>query len=182
MESTNIVKDTETGMKEAISFLEKAFSKIRAGRANPAMVSGVMVDYYGNATPLAQVANVSAPDAMTLNIQPWEASMIQPIEKAIMEANLGFNPSNNGNSVMINVPPLTEERRKELVKQAKAEVEKAKISVRNWRKEANSSIKDSDASEDLQKMWINEVQELTDKYVKLVDEHFDVKEAEIMKV
>ncbi|MGI9527338.1 MAG: ribosome recycling factor [Weeksellaceae bacterium] len=182
MEPENIVKNTEEGMKEAISFLEKAFAKIRAGRANPAMVSGVMVDYYGNLTPLAQVANVSAPDAMTLNIQPWESAMIQPIEKAIMEANLGFNPSNNGNSVIINVPPLTEERRRELVKMAKAEVEKAKISIRNWRKDANTSIKDSDSSEDLQKMWVSEVQELTDKYVKDADKHFEVKEIEIMKV
>lgn len=182
MESENIVKDTEAGMKEAISHLEKAFGKIRAGRANPAMVSGVLVDYYGNSTPLSQVANVTAPDAMTLNIQPWESSMIQPIEKAIMEANLGFNPSNNGNSVIINVPPLTEERRKELVKQAKAEVEKTKISIRNWRKDANTLIKDSEASEDLQKNMVADVQTLTDKYVKVADERFVTKEAEIMKV
>ncbi|MXV37752.1 ribosome recycling factor [Flavobacteriaceae bacterium Ap0902] len=182
MEPNNIVKDTEEGMKEAIAHLGKAFAKIRAGRANPAMVSGVMVDYYGSTTPLAQVANVSAPDAMTLNIQPWESSMIQPIEKAILESNLGFNPSNNGNSVIINVPPLTEERRLELVKQAKAEVENTKISIRNWRKEANHELKESDLSEDLQKMMVNDVQELTDKYVKMADEHFDVKEAEIMKV
>lgn len=141
MNIDNIVKETEAGMKDSIAHLEKAFSQIRAGRATPAMLGSVMVDYYGNLTPLSQVANVSAPDAMTLNVQPWENSMIQPIEKAIMEANLGFNPSNNGNSVIISVPPLTEERRKDLVKQAKAELETAKISIRNWRKDANNTIK-----------------------------------------
>ena len=175
MSIENIVKETEVGMKDAISHLEKAFNNIRAGRANPSMVGNVMVDYYGNPTPLTQVANVSAPDAMTLNIQPWENSMIQPIEKAIMQANLGFNPSNNGNVVIINVPPLTEERRKDLVKQAKSEVEIAKVSIRNWRKDANNSIKSSDASEDVQKNLEIDIQTLTDKYVKMVDDHFDVK-------
>lgn len=178
----NIVKETENGMNEAITHLEKAFNNIRAGRANPGMVANVMVDYYGNPTPLNQVANVSAPDAMTLNIQPWESTMIQPIEKAIMQANLGFNPSNNGNVVIINVPPLTEERRKDLVKQAKNEVENAKVSIRNWRKDANNSIKNSDASEDVQKNLEIDIQELTDKFVKVADDHFTNKEAEIMKV
>lgn len=182
MDTTNIVKNTEDGMKESISHLEKAFRQIRAGRANPNMLGSVMVDYYGNPTPLSQVANVSAPDGMTLNVQPWESSMIQPIEKAIMEANLGFNPSNNGSAVIINVPPLTEERRKDLVKQAKVELEKAKISIRNWRKEANTAIKKSDDSEDLQKSMESEIQELTDKYIKLSDEYFTKKEAEILKV
>ena len=178
----NIVKETENGMNEAITHLEKAFNNIRAGRANPGMVANVMVDYYGNPTPLNQVANVSAPDAMTLNIQPWESTMIQLIEKAIMQANLGFNPSNNGNVVIINVPPLTEERRKDLVKQAKNEVENAKVSIRNWRKDANNSIKNSDASEDVQKNLEIDIQELTDKFVKVADDHFTNKEAEIMKV
>lgn len=182
MDENTIVKDTESGMKEAITHLEKAFNNIRAGRANPAMVSSVMVDYYGNPTPLTQVANVSAPDAMTLNIQPWEATMIKGIEKAIMEANLGFNPSNNGNAVIINVPPLTEERRRDLVKQAKNEVENAKVSIRNWRKEANNSIKNSEISEDLKSNLEVDIQNLTDKYVKVVDDHFGVKETEIMKV
>ena len=143
MDIDNIVKETEAGMQDAIAHLEKAFLQIRAGRANPAMLGSVMVDYYGNPTPLSQVANVSAPDAMTLSVQPWESTMIQPIEKAIMEANLGFNPSNNGNSVIINVPPLTEERRISLAKLAKNELETAKISIRNWRKEANTTIKKS---------------------------------------
>lgn len=182
MNIENIVKETENGMNEAIAHLEKAFNNIRAGRANPAMLSSVMVDYYGNMTPLSQVANVSAPDAMTLNVQPWEATMIQPIEKAIMEANLGFNPSNNGNSVIINVPPLTEERRKDLAKQAKNEAETAKVSIRNWRKDANNTIKNSDESEDIQKNLEIDVQELTDKFVKLVDQHLAKKEEEIMKV
>lgn len=182
MSIENIVKETENGMSDSIAHLQKAFNKIRAGRANPAMVSGVMVDYYGNPTPLSQVANVSAPDAMTLSIQPWENSMIQPIEKAIMEANLGFNPSNNGNSVIINVPPLTQERRIDLVKQAKAEAENAKISIRNWRKDANNTIKSSDESEDVQKNLESSIQELTDKFVKNVDEHFAVKETDIMTV
>lgn len=182
MSIENIVKETENGMSDSIAHLQKAFNKIRAGRANPAMVSGVMVDYYGNPTPLSQVANVSAPDAMTLSIQPWENAMIQPIEKAIMEANLGFNPSNNGNSVIINVPPLTQERRIDLVKQAKAEAENAKISIRNWRKDANNTIKSSDESEDVQKNLESSIQELTDKFVKNVDEHFAAKETDIMTV
>ncbi|MRI63539.1 ribosome recycling factor [Ornithobacterium rhinotracheale] len=182
MNIDNIVKETETGMKDSIAHLEKAFSQIRAGRANPAMLGSVMVDYYGNPTPLSQVANVSAPDAMTLNVQPWENSMIQPIEKAIMEANLGFNPSNNGNSVIISVPPLTEERRKDLVKQAKAELETAKISIRNWRKDANNTIKKSEESEDIQKGLEADVQKLTDKYIEVAEKTFSNKEAEIMKV
>lgn len=182
MNINNIVKDTETGMKDSIAHLEKSFSQIRAGRATPAMLGSVMVDYYGNPTPLSQVANISAPDGMTLNVQPWEATMIQPIEKAIMEANLGFNPSNNGNSVIINVPPLTEERRKDLVKQAKTELENAKISIRNWRKEANNTIKKSEESEDIQKKLEADVQKLTDKYIEISDKTFQNKEADIMKV
>lgn len=182
MNINNIVKETENGMQEALQHLEKAFLQIRAGRANPAMVSSVMVDYYGNPTPLSQVANVSAPDAMTLSIQPWESSMIQPIEKAIMEANLGFNPSNNGAVVIINVPPLTEERRKDLVKQAKTEMEKAKVSIRNWRKEANNTIKKSEESEDIKKNLEIDIQSITDKFIKSTDEAFVSKEAEIMKV
>lgn len=182
MNINNIVKETEDGMKDSITHLEKAFSQIRAGRANPAMLGSVMVDYYGNPTPLSQVANISAPDAMTLNVQPWENSMINPIEKAIMEANLGFNPSNNGNSVIISVPPLTEERRKDLVKQAKVELENAKISIRNWRKEANTTIKKSEESEDTQKGLEADVQKLTDKYIEIAEKTFSNKEAEIMKV
>lgn len=182
MDIDNIVKETEAGMQDAIAHLEKAFLQIRAGRANPAMLGSVMVDYYGNPTPLSQVANVSAPDAMTLSVQPWESTMIQPIEKAIMEANLGFNPSNNGNSVIINVPPLTEERRISLAKLAKNELETAKISIRNWRKEANTTIKKSEFSEDIQKGLEADVQKLTDKYIEVSDKTFEKKEAEIMKI
>lgn len=181
-EISAIIKETEHGMKDAISHLEKAFNQIRAGRANASMVAGVMVDYYGNPTPLSQVANVSTPDAQTISIQPWEKNLIPDIERAIMVANLGFNPMNNGESVIINVPPLTEERRKDLSKQAKAEAENAKVSIRNQRKEAMHQIKNSDASEDVQKNAEIDVQNLTDKYVKEVDEHYAKKDAEIMKV
>ncbi|CEN50500.1 ribosome recycling factor (fragment) [Capnocytophaga canimorsus] len=136
----------------------------------------------GSQTPLNQVANVSAPDSRTITIQPWEKSMIQPIEKAIMVANLGFNPMNNGDVVIISVPPLTEERRKELVKQAKGECEDAKISIRNARQDANKEIKKTETSEDIKKGAEESVQQLTDKYIKKVDEIFVLKEAEILKV
>ena len=147
------------------------------------MLSGVMVDYYGSPTPLNQVGNVNTPDARTISIQPFEKSMIQEIEKAIMNANLGFNPMNNGESVIINVPPLTEERRKELAKQAKNEAEESKIGVRNDRKNANQEIKKlEDASEDLKKNAEIDVQNLTDKYIAKIDEVYAAKEVEIMKV
>ena len=130
-------------MNKAIAHLDKELLSIRAGRATPAMLSTVMVEYYGSQTPLSQVANVNTPDARTLSIQPWEKNMLQEIEKAIQIANLGFNPMNNGDVIMINVPPLTEERRKSLAKQAKAESEDAKVGVRNSRKEANNDLKHS---------------------------------------
>ena len=135
-----ILDSTEEAMKNALVHLEKKLVTIRAGKASPAMLSGVMVDYYGTPTPLNQVANVNTPDGMTLTIQPWEKAMIPEIEKGIQIANLGFNPMNNGESVIINVPPLTEERRRELAKQAKAEAEDSKIGVRNDRKNANKEI------------------------------------------
>src|SRR5688572_25814214 len=130
-EEINFILDTtKESMDDAISHLEKAFIKIRAGKASPIMLSSVMVDYYGSQTPLSQVANINTPDARTLAVQPWEKNMLQEIEKSIMNSNLGFNPMNNGDFIIINVPPLTEERRRDLVKQAKAEAEDAKISVR----------------------------------------------------
>ena len=132
-----ILDETKEAMENAIVHLRKQFANIRAGKASPSMVGSVMVDYYGSQTPLTQVANVNTPDGRTLSIQPWEKAMIPEIEKAIMNSNLGFNPMNNGESVIINVPPLTEERRKDLVKQAKAEAEDSKIGVRNDRKNAN---------------------------------------------
>lgn len=184
MEEINFIIDTaKEGMDKAISHLEKQLVSIRAGKATPSMLSSVMVDYYGSATPLSQVANVNTPDARTISIQPWEKNLIQEIEKAIMVANLGFNPMNNGESVIINVPPLTEERRRDLVKQAKAEAEDAKVGIRNNRKEANNDIKKlDDASDDIKKNAETDVQTLTDSYVKKIDEIFAAKEKEIMTV
>jgi ribosome recycling factor len=181
-EITFILDAAQEGMEAALSHLEKAFVKIRAGKASPAMLSGVMVDYYGSQTPLSQVANINTPDARTLSVQPWEKNMLQEIEKAIMNANLGFNPMNNGDFVIINVPPLTEERRRDLVKQAKAEGEDAKVGVRNARQDAKKEIRDLDISEDLQKNAEVDLQELTDSYIKRIDNHLTIKEAEIMKV
>jgi ribosome recycling factor len=181
-EITFILDAAQEGMDAALSHLEKAFIKIRAGKASPAMLSGVMVDYYGSQTPLSQVANINTPDARTLSVQPWEKNMLQEIEKAIMNANLGFNPMNNGDFVIINVPPLTEERRRDLVKQAKAEGEDAKVGVRNARQDAKKEIRDLDISEDLQKNAEVDLQELTDTYIKKIDNHLTIKEAEIMKV
>ena len=186
MEEIDFILDsTKESMENAVSHLEKEFLNIRAGKASPAMLGGVKVDYYGAATPLSQVANVNTPDARTITITPWEKSMMQPIEKAILVANLGFNPMNNGESIIISVPPLTEERRRDLVKQAKSEAEDAKIGVRNARKDANTEIKKLEkdgVSEDACKGAEDEVQELTNGYVKKIDEILAVKEAEIMKV
>ena len=141
-----------------------------------------MVDYYGSQTPIGQVANVNTPDGRTISVQPWEKSMLQEIERGIMIANLGFNPMNNGEMIIINVPPLTEERRRDLAKQAKAETEDAKVGVRSARKDAMNEIKKSDVSEDLQKNAEIDVQSLTDSYVKRIDDILDVKEKEIMTV
>jgi len=178
-----ILDSTKEAMVNALKHLEKQFVNIRAGKASPAMLGSVMVDYYGSQTPLAQVANVNTPDGRTITVQPWEKGMLQEIERSIMIANLGFNPMNNGETIIINVPPLTEERRRELAKQAKSEVEEAKISIRSARKDANSEIKNvEDASEDLQKNAEVDVQQLTDTHVKKADDLYSAKEAEILKV
>lgn len=177
-----ILDSTREAMGDALKHLEKKLVNIRAGKASPSMLTGVMVDYYGTPTPLNQVANVNTPDGMTLSIQPWEKAMIPEIEKAIMVANLGFNPMNNGESVIINVPPLTEERRKELAKQAKAEAEETKVGVRNDRKSAMNDIKNLDASEDMKKNLEIDIQEMTDEHIKKVDKIFAKKESEIMTV
>ena len=141
MEEISFVIDTaKEAMDKALDHLDKSFVNIRAGKANPVMLSTVKVDYYGSQTPLSQVANVNTPDAQTLSVQPWEKNLIPEIEKAIMVANLGFNPMNNGESIIISIPPLTEERRRELVKQAKAEGEHAKVGIRNARKDANNEL------------------------------------------
>ena len=177
-----ILDATKESMDAAILHLEKEFIKIRAGKASPAMLSSVMVEYYGSQTPLSQVANINTPDGRTLSVQPWEKTMLQEIEKAIMNANLGFNPMNNGDFVIINVPPLTEERRIQLAKQAKAEAEHAKVGVRSARQEANKEIRNLDVSEDLHKNAELDVQEMTDKYIEKIDSFLAAKEAEIMKV
>lgn len=183
MEDINFIIDSaKEGMNNAITHLEKQLLTIRAGKASPAMLSSVMVDYYGAATPLSQVANVNTPDARTITVQPWEKNLMQEIEKAILNANLGLNPMNNGESIIINVPTPTEERRRELAKQAKAEAEDAKVVIRNNRKEANNEIKKLDASDDMKKNAEASVQELTDSFVKKIDEIYAVKEKDIMTV
>lgn len=183
-EDIQFILDTaKEAMDNAIVHLKKQFLNIRAGKASPAMLGSVMVDYYGTQTPLNQVANVNTPDGRTISVQPWEKSMLQEIERGIAYANLGFNPMNNGETIIINVPPLTEERRKNLAKQAKAEAEDAKVSIRTARKEAMNDIKkNDDISEDLQKNAEIDVQQITDDHVKKVDELFDNKEKEIMTV
>ena len=178
-----ILDTTREAMDNAIAHLKKQFLNIRAGKASPAMLGSVMVDYYGTQTPLSQVANVNTPDGRTITVQPWEKSMLQEIERGIAYANLGFNPMNNGETIIINVPPLTEERRRDLAKQAKAEAEDAKVSIRTARKDAMNDIKkNDDISEDLQKNAEIDVQQLTDNNVKKIDELFDNKEKEIMTV
>ena len=178
-----ILETTKESMVNALKHLEKQFVNIRAGKATPSMLGSVMVDYYGSQTPLTQVANVNAPDGRTITVQPWEKSMLQEIERAILIANLGFNPMNNGESIIINVPPLTEERRINLSKQAKAEAEEAKVGIRNARKDANNDIKKTEnVSEDLQRNVELDIQEVTDSYVKKIDALFLVKEKEIMTI
>jgi len=181
-EVTFVIDSAKESMDGSISHLEKALVKIRAGKASPVMLSTVMIEYYGSVTPLSQVSNINTPDARTISVQPWEKSILQDIETAITNSNLGFNPMNNGEMIIINVPPLTEERRIQLVKQAKAEAEDAKVSIRSARQEANKEIKVLDISEDLQKNAEVDIQELTDAYSKKVDDILAVKETEIMKV
>ena len=175
-----IIDSAELNMMSAISHLETELAKIRAGKANPIMLKGVSVEYYGNMTPLNQVASVSTPNAQTISIQPWEKVMLEEIEKSIINSNLGLNPVNNGESLLINIPPLTEERRVELTKIAKSESESAKVSIRNSRKDANNKIKSLDISEDLKSNLEIDSQELTDKYIKKVDEMFTLKEKDIL--
>lgn len=184
MEEIDLIFDEAADhMKKSIQHLDKELLKIRAGRANAAMLEGVRLEYYGALTPLSQVSNISTPDARTLAVQPWEKGLISEIEKAIMNANLGLNPQNNGETVIINIPPLTEERRRDLVKRARAEAEDAKIGIRTARKDANDMLKTIDGvSEDLIKDAEERVQSLTNKYVTKVDEILSVKEKEIMTV
>jgi ribosome recycling factor len=172
-------------MDKAIAHLESELSKIRAGKASPAMLDGIFVDYYGASTPLNQVAGINTPDARTIVIQPWEKSMLGPIEKAIFASNMGLTPQNDGQMVRLNLPPLTEERRLGLVKQSKAEAENCKVSIRNVRRDANEAIKKlvkEGLAEDIAKDAEAKVQQLTDSYIVKADKHLEAKEKEIMTV
>ena len=177
-----ISKTAKESMDLTLKHLEKELLNIRAGKANPVMLNSVLVEYYGTPTPISQVANVNSPDARTLSIQPWEKSLLPEIEKGVLQSNLGFNPMNNGESIIINIPPMTEERRRELVKLAKGEAENAKIAVRNARKDANNEIKKTDSSEDLQKNAEIDIQELTNQFTRMIDDVLEVKEKEILTV
>ena len=181
-EELKIIFDlTKESMANAISHLEKKLLNIRAGKANPNMLINVFVDYYGTKTPINQVANINTPDGKTLIIQPWDKSILEEVEKGIELANLGFNPMNNGENIIINVPVLTEERRIELVKQAKIEIEDAKIAIRNARKDANNQIKNNrDFSDDVKKNAEIDIQELTDSHTDKLDKIFEIKKNEIM--
>ena len=180
-----LIEDARENMNKAVDHVELELQKIRAGKASPQMLDGIVVDYYGTPTPLSQVANVNTPDARTIVVQPWEKSLIPAIEKAITDANLGINPQNDGIVVRLNVPPLTEERRKDLVKKVKAEGEAGKIAIRNIRKDVNEKIKKAQkdgVSEDEAKVGEAEVQKLTDSYILKVDKHIELKDKDIMTV
>lgn len=179
------LEDSTEQMTKAVTHTESELTKIRAGKAMPSMLDGIHVDYYGTATPLAQVSNINTPDARTLVIQPWEKTMLAPIEKAILDANIGLTPQNDGSIIRLNIPPLTEERRRDLVKKVKEEAEKGRVAVRNIRKDANDTIKKMKAdglSEDEIKAGEAEVQKLTDKYISTVDQLAEAKEKDIMTV
>ncbi len=184
-EVNKIKKSAKSEMDAAIGHLEQELTKVRAGRANPAMLNGVMVEYYGTPTPLSQVANISIPDARSLSIKPWEKNLLPEIEKAIFAANLGFTPQSDGENIRINIPALTEERRKDLAKQIKNEGENAKISIRNARKHANDSLKKLNKdglSDDLTKDAEGEVQNITNGFNSKVDDIVKAKEKEVMSI
>lgn len=177
-----IIESCEESMENSIDHLEKALLNIRAGKASPSMLASVKLDYYGSLTSLSQISNINTPDSQTISVQPWEKDKLLDIEKAIMVANLGFNPMNNGESIIITIPPLTEERRLELVKIAKSEIEDAKISIRNSRKDANNEIKKSDVSLDQKSLSEKDIQNLTDNYISRIDKIYLTKEKEILSV
>jgi ribosome recycling factor len=180
-----ILEDARDNMKKAINHLESELIKIRAGKANPQMLEGLTVDYYGSPTVLNQVGNISVMDARTLTIQPWEKNMLQPIERAIINANLGVTPQNDGNIIRLFMPPLTEERRREFVKRAGGEGEQSKVAIRNIRRDAIEQIKKlqkDGLSEDEAKDAEKEMQDITDKHIALVEKHLQTKEKEIMSV
>jgi ribosome recycling factor len=182
----DIKKETEDRMQKTIESLKKELARIRTGRATPALLDGITVDYYGNPAPINQVANISVPDARMLVVQPWEVSMIQPIEKAIQASNLGLNPQSDGKQIRLPIPPLSEERRKELTKSASKIGEESKVAVRNVRRDSNEKLKAAQkkklVTEDEEKKGLDDIQKITDKYIKLVDEQLAVKEKEIMEV
>ena len=180
-----ILEESKESMQKAIGHLETELTKIRAGKANPQMLDGLVVDYYGSPTALNQVSNISVMDARTLTIQPWEKNMLQPIERSIIAANLGVTPQNDGNIIRLFMPPLTEERRREFVKKANAEGEHSKVAIRNIRRDAIEQIKKlhkEGLSEDVTKDAEKSMQETTDKYIVLVEKHLSSKEKEIMSV
>jgi ribosome recycling factor len=180
-----ILSDTESAMNKALNHLESELVKIRAGKANPNMLDGITADYYGNPTAINQIANVSVLDARTISVQPWEKNMLQAIERAIIMANIGINPQNDGTVIRLFLPPLTEERRKEMVKRCNGEGEHAKVAIRNIRRENIEGIKKlqkDGLSEDICKDGEKDVQDTTDKYIALVEKHLVAKEKEIMAV
>ena len=184
-DTSSIIASGEDQMKKAINHLETELVKIRAGKANPQMLDGIVVDYYGSPMPINQVANISVMDARTLSIQPWEKNMLQPIERAIINSNIGINPQNDGNMIRMFLPPLTEERRKEFVKRANGEGEHSKVAIRNIRRDAIEQIKKlqkDGLSEDAAKDAEKEIQDTTDKFILVVDKHLASKEKEIMAV
>ncbi len=179
------IESAKDSMQKAIEHLESELLKIRAGKANPVMLEGINAEYYGSPTPISQIANITVMDARTLSVQPWEKNMLQPIERAIIAANIGINPQNDGNFIRIFLPPLTEERRKELVKRCNGEGEQAKVAIRNIRREAIEQIKKlqkEGVSEDEAKNAESDVQEITNNYILKVDKHLELKDKEIMSV
>jgi len=184
-EIESVLLEAELSMQKAIGHLESELTKVRAGKANPTMLDGINVEYYGNPVPISQVGNISVMDARTLTIQPWERNMLHPIEKAIQQANIGINPQNDGNFIRLFLPPLTEERRRELVKRANGEGEQAKVAIRNIRRDGIEKIKKlqkDGLSEDICKEAETGVQATTDKSIALVDKHLASKEKDIMTV
>jgi ribosome recycling factor len=180
-----ILASTEDSMKKAVTHLEAELVKVRAGKANPNMLDGIVVDYYGNPTPINQIGNISVLDARTLSIQPWEKNMLQPMEKAIMASNIGITPQNDGMNIRLFLPPLTEERRKELVKRANGEGEQSKVAIRSIRRDALEGIKKlqkDGLSEDAGKDAEKEIQHTTDKYIVAIEKTLALKEKEIMAV
>lgn len=180
-----LIEEIKENMSNSLMFFDRELQKIRAGKANPQMLDSVRVDYYGNVTAISKVANINTPDAKQIIVQPWEKSMLIPIEKAIMAANLGFNPQNNGEFLRILVPQLTEERRKDLVKKSKAESEQAKVNIRNVRRNANEQAKkfekDGVPEDDIKKLEA-EIQKITDEFIVKIDKMFESKEKDIMTV